>query len=122
MPLNEGWTFTALVIDLEHAQGQPGEFVACFDETRLAGMGSLVLRTRRSGDFIRPMGMVGRKSLQDLMVDAKIPSELRDRIPIVAFEVGSEVLWVPGRGGRRSLHAPITEVTEGVLRLSFLHS
>jgi tRNA(Ile)-lysidine synthase len=54
------------------------------------------------------------------MVDAKIPRELRDRIPVVALQGGYEVLWVPGRGGRRSHHAPVTESTERVLRLEFI--
>ena len=95
--------------------------MALFDDNALAVLGPVALRTRQPGDFIRPLGMEGHKSLQDLMVDAKIPRELRDWIPIVAFEGGQEVLWVPGRGGRRSRHAPVTEATRRVLRLSFSH-
>lgn len=55
----------------------------------------LLLRTRRPGDVIVPLGMTGTKKLQDFFVDAKIPKEIRDRLPLVCL--GSEVLWIPGQ-------------------------
>jgi tRNA(Ile)-lysidine synthase len=69
-------------------------FCACLD---LAGKGikdGIFIRTRRSGDYIIPLGMRGRKKLQDYFVDEKIPWEERDRIPLLCF--GREVLWVVG--------------------------
>lgn len=52
-----------------------------------------VVRTRRDGDFMRPLGMGGRKKLlSDIMTDRKIPLPLRNRLPVVAK--GSEVLWI----------------------------
>jgi tRNA(Ile)-lysidine synthase len=98
----------------------PGDFVACFDADRLPSPLSLTLRTRRAHDTIRPMGMAGSKSLQDLMVDAKIPRELRDKVAVVAMQGLNDVLWVPGPGGRRSSHALITEQTKRVLLLTFV--
>ena len=35
----------------------------------------------------------GRKKLQDLFVDNKVPKHQRDRISLVA--IGGEVLWIP---------------------------
>ena len=50
-----------------------------------------VLRTRREGDYLSIKG--GRKKLQDLFVDMKVPKEQRDRVMVAA--AGSEILWLP---------------------------
>jgi tRNA(Ile)-lysidine synthase len=120
LPLSQGWHFSAELLKPGETPGiAPSELLAIFDYDALESLGGLVLRARLPGDHIRPLGMRGSKSLQDLMVDAKIPRELRDRIPIVALQGGHEVLWVPGRGGRRSRHAPVTEATKRVLQLEY---
>lgn len=58
-----------------------------------------VLRVRgwRSGDRYRPLGSPGRRKLQDLFTDRKIPVELRRRLPVIEGERG-DILWVPGFG------------------------
>ena len=67
---------------------------ACsLDAASLLGK-KLLVRTRRPGDRIQPLGLDGSKTLQDLFVDAKIPVEQRDRIPLLV--VDDEVVWVPG--------------------------
>jgi tRNA(Ile)-lysidine synthase len=86
-----------------------------FDQGELAEVGVLEWRTRREGDYMVPMGMMGRKTLQDLMVDAKIPREQRDRIPVLAVEGSCQVWWVPGAGGRRSATAPVAEKSKRAL-------
>lgn len=48
-------------------------------------------RERRPGDFIRIKGG-GRKKIQDLLVDMKVPKDRRDRVKVTAC--GSEVLAV----------------------------
>jgi len=55
-----------------------------------------VLRTRRSGDRIRPLGCEGDKLLSDYFIDKKVDRPLRDETPLVA--VGSRVHWVVGHG------------------------
>lgn len=56
-----------------------------------------VLRLRRDGDFIRPLGMGGKKkSLGDYLTDRKLPLPFRERQPVAA--AGNEILWVPGVG------------------------
>ena len=54
----------------------------------------LMLRTRRSGDYLVVNDEGGRKKLKDYMIDSKIPRRMRDRVPVLAF--GSEILWVVG--------------------------
>ena len=55
----------------------------------------LVVRCRRPGDRIQPVGLGGTKKLQDLMVDRKVPRAARNRIPVVA-DANGHLLWVVG--------------------------
>lgn len=52
------------------------------------------VRAWRDGDRIRPLGLGGTKTLQDLFTDRKIPRELRRTLPII--EVDDEIVWVAG--------------------------
>ncbi len=54
----------------------------------------LILRGRRPGDRFYPHGMESSKKLQDFMVDAHIPRDLRDRVPI--FVARDKIIWVAG--------------------------
>lgn len=66
--------------------------------------GPLVIRSRRPGDRIHPVGMDGRKKIQDLLVDLKVPRRQRDQVPLLVS--GDEVIWVVGyRVDRRFLAA-----------------
>jgi tRNA(Ile)-lysidine synthase len=111
--LSEGWT--------QPTRGEVDCLSAIFDHDLLHALPGLVWRTRRPGDFIEPMGMSGRKRLQDVMVDAKIPRELRDHIPLLAVEGANQVLWIPGKGGRRSKHAPVTARTRKAVAIRWAH-
>ena len=57
--------------------------------------GQMRVRTRRPGDRLRPLGMRGEKKVQDILIDAKVPAEERDDVPIVCDDDG--VLWVAGQ-------------------------
>ncbi|MBI3490320.1 MAG: tRNA lysidine(34) synthetase TilS [Acidobacteria bacterium] len=59
--------------------------------------GSLVVRNRRPGDWFRPVGLGGRKKLQDFFVDRKVARQDRDGVPIVVDETG-RIVWVTGYG------------------------
>jgi tRNA(Ile)-lysidine synthase len=54
----------------------------------------LVVRTWRQGDRIRPLGMSGTKSLQDLFTDRGVPRSLRHHLPVVT--AAGRVVWVAG--------------------------
>ncbi|HVC34616.1 MAG TPA: tRNA lysidine(34) synthetase TilS [Chloroflexota bacterium] len=74
------------------------------DGAMLAEASSLVVRARQSGDWIFPEGMVGRKKLQDVLVDAHVPRAERDGVPVVAGPSG--IAWIVGvRRDRRFLAA-----------------
>ena len=95
----------------------PGEradgFKACIDMD--ASGAELTVRRRQPGDRFQPLGMNNTKRLQDFMVDAKIPSTWRDRVPLVCLPDG--IVWVAG--WRISERVKVTEATKRVLRISF---
>jgi tRNA(Ile)-lysidine synthase len=53
----------------------------------------LRVRARRPGERVGSQGR--RRRLQDVLVDAKVPSELRDQVPVVV-DAADRVVWVPG--------------------------
>ena len=55
----------------------------------------LTVRSWRPGDRFRPLGLSGRKKLQDFFVDRKIARERRAAIPVVA-DATREIVWVAG--------------------------
>ncbi len=82
----QGWRF-AIVPAAAAPAGAPLVTGIAPDSTR-----NLAARSRRPGD--RMAGPLGAK-VQDVLVDAKVPSRLRSRIPMVVNEAG-EVAWIPG--------------------------
>lgn len=72
-------------------------------------------RPRQQGDYITLT--VGRKTVQDLFVDMKVPRDLRDYIYMAA--IGNEILWIPEglTRARYSSNFRVTEDTERVLIL-----
>lgn len=68
------------------------KYTKCFDCDKIKD--GLVLRTRRSGDYLKVTAKGGKKKLKDYMIDAKIPREERDSILLLAD--GPEIWWVVG--------------------------
>jgi tRNA(Ile)-lysidine synthase len=52
------------------------------------------VRAWREGDRMRPVGLGGTKTLQDLFTDRKVPRELRRSLPVV--EARGQIVWVAG--------------------------
>jgi tRNA(Ile)-lysidine synthase len=62
-----------------------------------SGLGThLIVRHRRPGDRLQPLGAPGRRKVQDVLVDRKVPRDDRDALPIVTTESG-EIVWVAGQ-------------------------
>jgi tRNA(Ile)-lysidine synthase len=59
--------------------------------------GPLSVRNRRPGDRFRPVGLDGRKKLQDFFVDRKVARTERDVVPIVVDDA-DRIVWVAGYG------------------------
>jgi tRNA(Ile)-lysidine synthase len=56
----------------------------------------LIVRYRRPGDRLQPLGAPGRRKVQDVLVDRKVPRDDRDLIPIVTTLKG-DIVWVAGQ-------------------------
>jgi len=118
--LSTGWRLESGVIAESSASQVDLEmdaFSAIFDFQELQKLGALEWRTRQPGDYMQPFGMSGRKTLQDVMVDAKIPRGQRGHVPLLAIKNKPEIIWIPGKGGRRSMHAAVNPQSTQVLML-----
>ncbi len=73
----------------------------------------LVVRTRRPGDRLRPLGMEQHVRVSHLMSKAGVPRHLRDTWPLVCDQ--RDILWVAGV--RLSEHHKVRENTQRVLRV-----
>ncbi len=58
------------------------------------GAPDFVVRTRRRGERIRPLGLLYEKKLKSLLIDRKIPREIRDSIPLLFWQ--DRIVWVAG--------------------------
>jgi tRNA(Ile)-lysidine synthase len=69
----------------------------------------LEVRAWRPGDRMRPLGLGGTRSLQDLFTDRKVPRAERHALPVVLSD--GEIAWVPGvaTGERFRVTAATTE-------------
>lgn len=61
------------------------------DEIRLP----LYVRNRKNGDKISVKGMLGRKKVNDIFIDEKIPLSEREKWPVV-LDANENVVWIPG--------------------------
>jgi tRNA(Ile)-lysidine synthase len=76
--------------EVEASPGAPGDVSV---SGKALGQETTV-RAWRHGDRMRPVGVGGTKSLQDLFTDSKVPRALRRTLPVV--ESGGQIVWVAG--------------------------
>jgi tRNA(Ile)-lysidine synthase len=74
--------------ELEAAKGGVGDVSVSLP------VAPLLVRGWREGDRMRPKGLGGTKTLQDLFTDRKVPRALRHTLPVVESE--GEIVWVAG--------------------------
>ena len=85
---------------------------AVIEAGRLAS--PLLVRNRRPGDAFRPLGLKGRKKLQDFFVDAKIDRFEREITPVIVDSAG-RIVWVAGHALAEEFR--VTEATTDVVIL-----
>ena len=76
----------------------------------------LFVRSWRPGDVLHPLGLSGRKKVQDLFVDRKVPRGERHLVPIVTAADG-RIVWVAGVALGEAFR--VTQATKSVVVLSF---
>jgi tRNA(Ile)-lysidine synthase len=77
------------------------------------------VRSRRPGDYFRPIGLGGRKKLQDYFVDRKVARHLRDDVPLVVDE-RDRIVWVAGFGIDEAFRVTDPAQAVIILRLKLL--
>lgn len=108
-----GWRVEANIVNREQMAEKDDDFTAYLDLDKTGD--KIMVRTRRPGDRFQPLGMSQPKKLGEFMIDAKIPSAWRQRIPIVCSP--QHILWVVG--WRMDDRVKVTDATRQVLRLEF---
>src|SRR5215217_3614007 len=105
-----GWRISAREVSgYDHVDASRPE-VAYLD----AANGPYQVRMAREGDIIRPLGLGGTKKVLRAMMDRKVPSDLRRRMPVVV-DRRDEVAWIVL--GELDERYKVDEGTEKVLRL-----
>ena len=100
------------VFGQENYQNIPEKrYTKWFDYDKITSI--LLFRTRMQGDFLTINKEMGRKSLQDYLVNEKVPRQERDSLYLLAD--GSHVLWIPGH--RISEYYKVNEDTRRILKV-----
>ena len=77
---------------------------------------NLVVRAWKPGDLMQVLGSSGRKKVQDLFVDRKVPRSRRHQVPIVTDAEG-RIVWVAGLALGEAFR--VTPATKSVVVLNF---
>lgn len=75
---------------------------------------SLLVRNRRPGDRMRPLG-AGEKKIKDILIDKKIPQSLREELPLVIS--GSKIVWLANVAVSEEFK--VTEETKNIVLFSY---
>ncbi|VYT98715.1 tRNA lysidine(34) synthetase TilS [Clostridium tertium] len=75
----------------------------------------LVIRKRRNGDKMLPLGMKGSKKVKDIFMDLKIPVDKRDEVPVLCFD--NEIAWLVEH--KVSEKFKITKETKNIIKITF---
>jgi tRNA(Ile)-lysidine synthase len=96
------------------AAGARTRFEEVIDAAGISG--ALRIRSRMPGDRFIPLGMSQHKTLQDFLVDKRVPRQARDRLPLVVQ--GDTIVWVVGV--RIDERFKVTPATGRTIRLLFV--
>jgi tRNA(Ile)-lysidine synthase len=89
------------------------KYTKWFDYDKIKG--SIVIRTRKKGDYLTINPMNQKKTLKSYFIDEKIPETERDMLPLLSD--GSHVIWVIG--ARISNYYKVVAETERVLCVTY---
>lgn len=77
---------------------------------------SILFRTRKAGDYLTINSRMDHKSLQDYLVNEKVPKDERDCFYVLAEE--AHILWVPGH--RISEYYKVSDDTRNILQVKVI--
>lgn len=102
------------VVDVEReVEFSKEDLIKFFDYDKIKK--EILIRNRKDGDKIIPLGMKGSKKVKDIFIDLKIPREDREGIPLVCFD--DKIAWIVGV--KTSQEYRITRSTKKILKIMF---
>lgn len=107
-----GFEFEAATLAAREVSLPANKMEALFDVREIPD--GLVARNFQPGDRLNPLGMRGRRKVNEIFIDARVPRAERMTFPVI--ESGGEIVWLPGL--TRASKARVGESTETVLRLT----
>jgi tRNA(Ile)-lysidine synthase len=81
---------------------------------------TLLVRTRKTGDFLQINSRGGRKKLKDYLIDLKVPKNDRDSLLLLADE--NHILWIIGHDNRISEKFKIGDNTKNILSMKLTYA
>ncbi|MBC7447347.1 MAG: tRNA lysidine(34) synthetase TilS [Hymenobacteraceae bacterium] len=87
--------------------------VAALDAAKLQF--PLTIRAWQPGDWLIPLGMRGKQKVSDLLINAKVPANLKDRVLVLVNGNGS-LVWVMGH--RPDDRFKVTDATTEVVEMT----
>lgn len=102
-----------LINNKNNIQFSNNDLIKYFDYDNI--IEGIIIRTRKDGDKIKPLGMNGNKKLKDIFINSKVPIKDRDNVPIVCF--GEKIAWIVGY--KVSENSKITGDTQKIIKIKF---
>ncbi len=87
----------------------------CFDIPDYKKDEEFIIRSRKRGDKFIPFGKKTEKKLKDILINLKIPKNMRENIPLLVFR--NKILWVIGY--QRSAYFPIKNDSKNLVCFEF---
>ena len=112
--LSDGSTVTCRILDEFDRNAIPDDtYTKWMDYAKMTG--DLVLRTRKTGDYLVINKKGNEGNLKNYMINEKIPKSERNEVPLLA--AGSKIYWVVGH--RISEDVKVTDNTEKVMEFVY---
>ncbi|NLY54464.1 MAG: tRNA lysidine(34) synthetase TilS [Firmicutes bacterium] len=105
----------ARIIRVEDFSGFSNDPFIAYCDLQALGTRQLQVRYWQAGDWFYPLGLGGRKKLQDFFIDEKVDRRERERIPLVVK--GSDIVWVAGQ--RLDERWRVTSCSQEILCLQY---
>ncbi|WP_299756826.1 tRNA lysidine(34) synthetase TilS [uncultured Pontibacter sp.] len=105
-------TFSIKYIDADKYKLNTKPYVAALDADQLRF--PLKLRSWQEGDWFVPLGMNGKKKISDLLIDKKVPANLKGQTLVLVSD--QSIAWVVGQ--RLDNRFKVNEKTERVVEIS----
>jgi len=111
-PTNIKPPYGVKTIKISTNEEMKNEVLKYFDYDKIKN--TVLIRRRKSGDYIQINNQGNNKKLKQFFIDEKIPKDTRDSLPLIAD--GSHIMWIPGY--RMSEAYKVEEGTKLILEIS----